>query len=60
MKVEDAEGMTLREIELTRRIVLLERQLVDCEPEARRGGKNLKDLTLGVITAQVRPYFKGL
>ena len=42
VEVEDTEGMTLREIELTRRIALLERQLADCEPVARRGGKKSK------------------
>ena len=40
--VEDAEGMTLRDVKLTRRIALLERQLADYEPEARGGGQKSK------------------
>ena len=34
--------MNLREIELTHRIVLLEKQLADCEPEAWMGGQKSK------------------
>ena len=42
MEVEDTEGMTLREIKLSRRILLLERQLADHRSESRRGGQNSK------------------
>ena len=56
VEVEDTEGMTLREIELKRRIALLERQLLDCEPESRRVVKKQKDLTLSAMVVAKRPY----
>ena len=34
--------MTLSEMESTRRIALLEKQLTDCEPEAKKGGQKSK------------------
>lgn len=42
VEVEDTKGMNLKEIELIRRIALLEKQLADCEPEARKGSQKSK------------------
>ena len=42
VEVEDTDGMTLREIELTRRITSLEKQLADRGPEVRKGGRKSK------------------
>ena len=47
VEVEDTKGMTLREKKLTRRITLLEKQLMDQEPKVNKGAKSLED---------VRPY----
>ena len=44
MEVEDTKGMTLREIELTRWIVLFEKQLADWEPKVKKGSKKSKSL----------------
>ena len=41
-EVEDTKGMTLREIELKRWIMLLEKKLTDQEPKVRKGGQNSK------------------
>ena len=40
-RFEDTKGITLRDIELSRRIALLEKQLADWEPEVKKGVQKL-------------------